>query len=666
MRGYQFLGVFCSVISISCGSVSAQKKYNADSVERIFNSLHDTIKIREANNLMKFYMDVDFEKSTHYAEQAFALESKVTNKRDVAMTYISWAIAQYNFGRYDEALSYNMKALGIYESMGDSVLIATAYNNIGITYNALGDYSTAAYYSYKAWDIHETKKNWRKAAISCLNISSSYYEAKNYNQTLTWARLGYRYYTLANEPDQHGYALQMFIDAHIALHQNDSARFYLNKVRTLNKQYPNEYLETVNFSQLGEVYVGEKKYDSAIYVCNKVLDFYRDLEMDDAVLHTRLMLARIYLDLKDPKQALKLADEVYNVSQRIRNKTMIVKSSLVLSDIYAAQGRYDKSLTYSNSASVYKDSLMLRSLHGSIEGRMLDVKLEKETLARLNAITALDKQNVLIGRQTLIIIIIAAGLFGMLVITLLVRRAGLYRKKLNNELYDKNERLSDLNSEINGLVNTIVHDLKSPLNSVQGVLSVMELSDGPKEERVQLIGLAKKAVGNGHDIIRQLLELREVEENPLELHVSEFDAYELLEDVHRSFQPIAAQKHIGFMLEGENLVLKSDKIQVRRVLDNLVSNAIKFSFEGSNVKLDVVCENSNITFRVSDEGPGFSAEDLTRIYRKFQKLSARPTGGESSNGLGLATVSLLMKRLGGTMDLTTHPGKGSVFTLRFT
>jgi len=651
------------IFTLTC-TAQAQEKYNADSVEAIFNTLPDTIKIKEANNLMKFYMDIDFDKSTHYAKEAFSLENKVANRRDVAMTYISWAIAQYNFGKYDEALQYNMKALAIYEPITDSVSMATAYNNIGITYNALGDHSTAAYYSYKALNISEQKKNWRKAAISCLNISSSYYESKNYEKTLTWAQRGHRYYGLAGEPSQLGYALQMFVDAHIALGRYDSAKFYLDEVKHLNKAHPNEYLETVNLSQAAEVFLYEKKYDSAIYACNKVIEFYGDLEMDDAVLHTRLLLSRIHLELKHLDEALELASKVYSVGDRIQNKVMIVKSSSALSKIHAAKANFGKSLEYANIALAYKDSLMYTSLYGSIEGRMLDVELERETAAKLNAISTLEKQSVLIGRQTLIIVIIGAGLLGMLFIMLLVRRAGLFRKKLNIQLYEKNERLSELNEEINGLVNTIVHDLKSPLNSVQGLLTVVELSGDNKEERQQMIGLAKKAVSNGHDIIRQLLELREVEEATTKLQVTEINSCELLEDVRRTFQPAAANKRIDLVVDCEQLTIRTDKVQLQRVLDNLVSNAIKFSFEGASVNVTVARDGSQTIFRISDQGPGFSTEDLTRIYKKFQKLSARPTGGESSNGLGLATVSLLVKRLNGTIDLATAPGKGAVFTVK--
>lgn len=665
MRFSSLCGFFSSIFSTCFLNTYAQQDYKADSVEQIFESLPDSIKIREANNLMKFYMDVDFEKSTYYANQAFALEGKVANKKDIAMTYISWAIVQYNFGRYEEALNYNLKALDIYKSTGDSVSIATAFNNIGITYNALGDFSTAAYYSYKALDIHESKSNWRKAAISCLNISSSYYESRDYRESLSWAERGYRHYRLADQPDQYGYALQLFVDAHIALDQFDSAKLYIQEIRSLNAEYPNEYLETVNLSQSGEIYLHEKKYDSAILVCGKVIDFYKDLEMDDAVLQTKLLLSRVYLDLKDWQKALDFATQVYNVSTKIGNKSVIVKSSDVLSKIYSSRGQNDKALIYATKASSYRDSLMLRSLQGSIEGRMVDVELEKETSAKLNAIIALDKQNKLIDHQALIIVIAVAGLLGMLCVMLLVRRSGLQRQKLNDALYEKNERLSELNNEINGLVNTIVHDLKSPLNSVQGLLSVMEISDSSKEERQQLIDLAKKSLGNGHEIIRQLLELREVEDSGHALHITDIDTHEFLQDIHSSFLPVASKKSINLTFEAERLTLNSDKVLLKRVFDNLVSNAIKFSREGVNVRLGVVRENGSITFTVADEGPGFSEEDMKRIYKKFQKLSARPTGGESSNGLGLATVSLLMKKLGGTMELKTGEGRGAEFVLRF-
>lgn len=645
--------------------ISGQSKFNADSVEKIFAYLPDTLKIKEANNLMKYYMDIDFKKSTYYAHQAFELADKVSNQEDIAMTYISWAIAQYNFGRYEQCLEFNFKALELYQSMEDTVRIATAFNNIGIAYNALGDFSTAAYYSYKAYGIHESKKNWKKAAISCMNISSSYFESKDYPATLYWSRKGYDYYGLAEQPEDLGYAIQIFIDVHIALKQVDSALYYFRQVQQLNKQYPNEYLETVNLSQRGEIHALQGKYDSAIILQEKVIRFYDELEMSDAVLLTRLSIARAYMAIQKWDEAHLYAREAYASSKLIRNKPMIVKSSVVLADIFKARHQPGPALEYAQLASVYKDSIMMQALGGSIEGRFYDVRLEKETREKLRAMSTLKERNETIGTQWLIITLVTGGLMVMAVMAFVIRRVGRYRKKLNVQLTASNERLSELNHEVNGLVNTIIHDLKSPLNSVQGILSLMEMSAGKNEDTVNLIRLANKSVRNGHDIIRQLLELREVEENPGQINLSEIDTQELTENIYNTFHLSARQKKITFSVTSDHYRFISDSSLVQRVLDNLVSNALKFSPKESEVKLTVRKEHNKIIFEVCDQGPGFSQEDLKKIYGKFQKLSARPTAGENSNGLGLATVSLLMKRLQGTITLHTEPGRGSVFTLTF-
>ena len=175
-------------VSVLTGFYSyGQTSYNADSVEKIFDALPDSTRIREANQLSRYYLDVDFEKSIRYARVAYSLIEKTDNEYDIAYTYINWAIAQYNFGRYDSCLIYNFKALKMYQTLSDTSKIATAFNNISGAYNALGDHSSAVYYAYKAYNIHYAKKNWLKVAVACLNLSSSFYEAKDYAATLSWA-----------------------------------------------------------------------------------------------------------------------------------------------------------------------------------------------------------------------------------------------------------------------------------------------------------------------------------------------------------------------------------------------------------------------------------------------------------------------------------------------
>jgi signal transduction histidine kinase len=111
----------------------------------------------------------------------------------------------------------------------------------------------------------------------------------------------------------------------------------------------------------------------------------------------------------------------------------------------------------------------------------------------------------------------------------------------------------------------------------------------------------------------------------------------------------------------QNEEVKLDVDYLGRILDNLISNAIKFSSSNTVVEISAVKENNDLVIRVKDQGPGFSDADKLQLFQKFRKLSARPTAGETSNGLGLAIVKTLVERLHGRVDLITKLGEGSEF-----
>src|SRR5690606_19109864 len=102
-----------------------------------------------------------------------------------------------------------------------------------------------------------------------------------------------------------------------------------------------------------------------------------------------------------------------------------------------------------------------------------------------------------------------------------------------------------------------------------------------------------------------------------------------------------------------------------RIIDNLVSNAIKFSDNNSVVSVTADIQGGKFQIRVKDNGPGFSEEDKRKHFQKVTKLSARPTGGESSNGLGLAIVKTLVDRLDGEIELHSQLRQGSEFVISF-
>ena len=112
------------------------------------------------------------------------------------------------------------------------------------------------------------------------------------------------------------------------------------------------------------------------------------------------------------------------------------------------------------------------------------------------------------------------------------------------------------------------------------------------------------------------------------------------------------------------LRITTNKDLLSRILDNLLTNAIKFCAKGKTIDFSIWQENEIIKFAIKDEGPGISDEDQKKMYKKFQKLSARPTGGESSNGLGLSIVKVLVDKLDGNIEVNSQLGKGSEFIIK--
>jgi hypothetical protein len=104
-----------------------------------------------------------------------------------------------------------------------------------------------------------------------------------------------------------------------------------------------------------------------------------------------------------------------------------------------------------------------------------------------------------------------------------------------------------------------------------------------------------------------------------------------------------------------------DSLKIKRILSNLISNAIKFSKRGTAIRFEVAEEDRRLVFSISDQGQGIRQEDLPLLFKEFGKTSTRPTEGESSTGLGLAIASEIVAKLGGRITVESEYGRGSTF-----
>ena len=229
-----------------------------------------------------------------------------------------------------------------------------------------------------------------------------------------------------------------------------------------------------------------------------------------------------------------------------------------------------------------------------------------------------------------------------------------------------NEDLKSLNEEKNGFISLVAHDLKSPLSQILGLVDLIIEDKTVSEDHKALLTMIKRATNNQVEMIHKILNVNQIESKKIAVEIEAVDLSKLLANLVDQNIPKASKKEITIIGKiSSNLTILSDKGYILQIMDNLLSNAIKFSPKGSTVYLKAIWQNSKAVCEVRDEGPGIPKNDQKKLFKKYQRLSAKPTGNESSTGLGLSIVKRFAKSLGADIWVESEVGKGTSFFLAF-
>lgn len=233
----------------------------------------------------------------------------------------------------------------------------------------------------------------------------------------------------------------------------------------------------------------------------------------------------------------------------------------------------------------------------------------------------------------------------------------------NEQLSNRNLQLTNLNEEKNNLVKILAHDLRSPINQITGLLDILKLSNKNfTDDDIKIIHQAQDSAQRLNQMITKILDFDALEGSRMRVMPETIDISELLNSVKKELEVSAKKKNIEIHYQSKgNIQFESDHLFLTQILENIIVNAIKFSDLGSEVFVQAISQKGRILFSVKDQGPGLTEEDKALIFKKFQKLSAQPTNGENSTGLGLSIVKKYIDLLKGEVWVESEEGKGSTF-----
>ncbi|MEO1049968.1 MAG: tetratricopeptide repeat protein [Bacteroidota bacterium] len=687
-------GLFLYIVLLTCLSpiVSAQNLSTIDSLKLELKRSSDDQKPEILNQIGWEHRLSHPDSTIFYCQKAISAAEVLKQPIEATKALNFIGLAYVYKGSYGDSYDHYTRALEQATVINDTAQIAYAYNNLGRLYLYHADPIKSYDYFFNALNLFEQLGN-KKGMGYCYQSLVNLYDLQNDNKKaieMAQNALDIRI-ELDNKRGQvSSYQELAFIYQKIDL--LDSAQAYYLKAQSVAASIDDRIsLAEVDLG-LAHLYLTRNELPAALTTAEEALAVSQSANNRDLTSRIYLELGKIYLAQQRLDEAEYYLTLVTEFSKKAENFQIEKDAYYCLSRLYEQQNRKELALNFYQKYVVVKDSL--RNVDNARAIEKLEARLEIEK--RENESRLRHAEHLLIIKQE------KAKNIGLLVITGLIlillgfvwynskkrkiaNRVLCYQKEKiemqsgeirkqngkineqNEKLKRRNDELAELNAEKDNLMSIVAHDLKSPFNKVKGLLELIKLSGSLNDEQSNYLTITKEVSLTGVNLIRDLLDVNEFGVEAKELQITKIDASKYLAEKIESYKAEFDFKNIKVHLthSDEKVEVNLDELYFSRILDNLISNAIKYSEANTNVYLSAYYEDGHAHISIKDEGQGFSEEDKKHLYKKFQKLSAQPTAGESSNGLGLAIVKILVDRLGGEIKLISEKGKGSEFIISF-
>ncbi|MCB9235065.1 MAG: hypothetical protein H6581_25650 [Bacteroidia bacterium] len=560
-----------------------------------------------------------------------------------------------SFQSPDSALLYFKQGEIEARNSQDSAAILKSCFNMGHFLMARGIYEQALEYMYSgeilSAAVHDTSKHifflyWK---------SRVYNELGEYEKSIEACEEAAKF---SKQGKGHGWPLNYYGEALRGAGRLNEARDSLELAYKIFQEEGERIGLLMVAAKLAHVYEELNLPEMVRKYANLVLDKWEGAMAYESYLTAITSMIRVELARGNADSAEVMALRALQTVEGKRYYRPTIQLAELLGGIFEQKGNYKETLKYYRMARSLEDNYELDKVKINLavkESEYLNERLQEHN----EHLREQKKGQFYLTLTMACLLVLFAGIAILLVLS--------FRKSrdFNRILQKKNSSLDSLNQEKDMLMQIVAHDLKSPLNTVMSLGQMLQMLGPVNDSQKTVLEKMDFVVKRGIDLIKNLLELAAVEDGKLELHSVDSELRESLQKIIADYKMSAENKSIALHLElpTEPILLKTDPGYYERIVDNLVSNAIKYSPKGKSVWIELKKRENQIQTVVRDEGPGIGEEDQKKLFGKFQRLSARPTAGESSNGLGLAIVKAFAEQLGGEIKVKSSLGQGAEFTL---
>lgn len=531
-------------------------------------------------------------------------------------------------GQFNEALNIYYDLADIYKQQGDRLLLSSIYGSIALLFSDIENIEESVKWHEKALAIQQSAGYTRGLRRTLNNLAIAYEKAGRYEQ-----------------------AIERMEESLAISHE---LGHLISVIRT-----------TYN---IGNNYRNKEKYEEAIKHFERALQLSQENGVEPGKMYSKMGLGKAYYALGNLDTAYHNLIQANRLGHQMDAKPILSNTYSALYKIAKQRSEFQQALAYLEEYQELSDEFNEMARNRALDELIIEHNVETTRAENRFLAETLALQRQASRNKTASIVFLCIILLILIGFTYYFFRT---RKKLQiaylrlnhqkEHVARKNKELQQVSKEREAFLHIIVHDLRNPLSAISGTIELLQMYR--QKQTGELIDIMDQSAKRMHLLIDSLLRIFERENVQIQK-----EAVVISDIIHKTMSehaPHAERKNIELAYSLPDFEVRTHRESIENIVSNLLSNAIKYTPKNRRVELKLYRDQHFWFIYIRDEGPGFSEADRKSLFKLFARLSARPTDGETSSGVGLYSVKMLVRKLGGEIKLLETDGRGAAFLCRF-
>ena len=674
MKQLMTLAVLCA--SLFC--FSQTNEIDSLTVELAYQK-QDSSKVETSLRLVKaLYNAKSYKKALTYIDNTERLSKFLNHTKGIAdVNYYKALIYAHNDDYYNAIDGYN-RSRRYYSQLGDTLGIAKVNNSIGLIEIKRGNYGVGLQNSLSAIQTFETRDLKDELSSAYNNLAEAYYNTNQIDKSLEFNIKALAVREQLRDSIGIKTSTRNIATLYSERKEHRKAIEYYEKVLKLLNPRTDQTLKGEILPRIGAEYLRFKDYDKAGEYLVEGLKFNRKIKNNDGILRALNAVGELNIQQGKLKTAAIQVDEAYTIANEIDNKSELLKNYKLHKELDSINGKFQNAFFWQGKYFTLKSELdkenqpIIPVITKPIKVEPLDEIKDFNTLAiqedkeeKATYLKKLKASSYVLGAAFLIVSTILLLIYlkrkNTLKFNLELQEKNKEITLKNVELAEQTKHLEEVNHVKDRLFSIVSHDLKDSISSIKGFIDLLKEDSISREEFYDLVPELSENADSASQLLYNLLNWSKSQMQNLEPKAELFNIQDIFKNKISLVEQKVEQKRIILIDESRRDFIYADRSMIEIVIQNLITNAVKFTRVGDSITVSNSDHNGKSLICIEDTGVGISRKDIDKLFQANKNFTTVGTKNEKGTGLGLTIAKDLVELNNGKIWVESTQNVGSKF-----